>query len=80
MDKCKTYETQKFNLMSWHIQQGHKINRKWKAIKLPVEVVEWLQNYPSTSPTEYIISKISRDGFREQKLPEDSRQMDLFNN
>lgn len=78
MEKSTTYEAQKLNLMTWHISQGHKINRKWKAIKLPEDVVDWLQNYPSTSPTEYIISKISRDGFREARKIDDSRQLDLF--
>lgn len=77
MKTNKTYEAQRLNLMLWHQKQGHK-SRKWKAIKLPEDVVDWLQHYPSTSPTEYIISKISRDGFRESIKAEDSRQLDLF--
>lgn len=67
------------NMLRYHARMGH-FRREWATLRLPKDVVEFIQNVASTSPTEYIVSKISRDGYRVNKPTPDPRQMDLFNN
>lgn len=67
------------NILGYHKRMGH-FRRDWSTLRLPRDVVEFIQNVAPTSPTEYIVSKISRDGYRVNRPTPDPRQLDLFNN
>lgn len=72
-------EVRSENIRKYHQRMGH-YRRDWSTLRLPRDVVEFIQNVAPTSPTEYIVSKISRDGYRVNRPTPDPRQLDLFNN
>lgn len=75
----KTFrEIRSENIRKYHARMGH-YRRDWSALRLPRDVVEFIQHVAPTSPTDYIVSKITRDGYRVNKPTPDPRQMDLFN-
>lgn len=73
----KTYDNRTKNIMRWHAEKGH-YKRDWSNLRLPRDVVEWIRNYSNSSPTDYIVSLIARDGYRKSRNQEHKNQLELF--
>lgn len=73
----KIYDSRTQNIMRWHAEKGH-FRRDWSTLRLPKDVVEWIRNYSNSSPTDYIISLISKDGYRTKPRQEHKNQLELF--
>lgn len=66
-------------LMAYHKENGHRFGRKWSALRLPVEIVDFIREKSGGSPANYLEQLLISQGYDNKKNQfTDDKQLTLF--